>query len=119
MKMMPVMCLAVAALFTAAPAGAVAVSMDPGSRAGQGADWWMAAETPGGLLFFTFGGWTAAQSPAHQRALFDLSSYEVFTADTSTLAPGTYTVHFGADLDEDGALSWGSLVYDSAAVSLE
>ena len=100
-------------------AARVTVRMDPGAHAGQGADWWMAAQTPGGLLFFTFDGWTPEGIPAHRGPLFDLAEFEVFAADSSTLAPGTYIVHFGADLDGDGALSWGSLVYDSVQVEID
>ncbi len=107
-------------LVTLARGGAatVEVSMDPGPATGRGADWWLAAETPGGLLFFTFAGWTERPVPAHQAALLDLSNYEVFTADTSSLDPGTYTVHFGVDTKPDGGLSWNSLVYDSVALQL-
>ncbi len=96
----------------------VVVSLDPEAYSGQGADWWLVAETPSGLFYYTFNGWTTSQRPVHQGSLFSLESYEVFTADVSGLATWTYTLHFGVDTVADGGITWGSLYYDSVIVEI-
>ena len=83
------------------------------------ADWWLAADCPYGLYFYTFDGWTADWVPAYQGRLFYLDSYELLTmAAVSELQPGTYTVYFGVDTNMDGDVTWDSLYYDSVVVNI-
>lgn len=97
----------------------VTVALDPGSRHGARADWWLAAETPYGLLFYTSAGWSHREIPAYTGALLTLEKYHLFTADTSTLTRGTYRLHFGVDLQQNERISWGSLFYHSVLVMID
>lgn len=81
------------------------------------ADWWLAVETPFGLYFYTFDGWTTDWVPVYQGPLFYLDSYQVLTVAVSELQPGTYTFYFGVDTNMDGNVTWNSLCYDSAVVT--
>ncbi|CAD7772720.1 hypothetical protein DMNBHIDG_00640 [Candidatus Methanoperedenaceae archaeon GB37] len=49
------------------------------------ADWWLAADTPFGLFFFTFDGWTDAWVPGYQGPLFYLNSFKVLNMPVSGL----------------------------------
>jgi len=87
------------------------------------ADWWLAADTPFGLYFFTFDGWTDAWVPGYQGALFYLDSLELLRGTPSeilpTNMPGTYTLYFGVDTVMDGNVTWDSVYYDSVVVNVE
>ncbi|RKY41312.1 MAG: hypothetical protein DRP81_08545, partial [Candidatus Omnitrophota bacterium] len=52
----------------------VTVSLDNNDQT-DNADWWLAADTPFGLFFFTFDGWTDAWVPGYQGPLFYLNSF--------------------------------------------
>jgi len=82
------------------------------------ADWWLAADTPFGLFFFTFDGWTDAWVPGYQGPLFYLDSFEVLNMPVSGLPAGTYTLYFGVDTDMDGNVTWDSLYYDIVVVNI-
>jgi len=86
------------------------------------ADWWLAADTPSGLYFFTFDGWTTDWSPGYQGPLFYLDSFEVLndtlTAALPTSTPGTYTLYFGVDTVRDGDVTWDSVYYDTVVVNV-
>jgi len=82
------------------------------------ADWWLAADTPFGLYFYTFSGWVPYTEPAYQHALFYLPTYEVFSTSVSWLQEGTYTFYFGVDMVMDGIITWDSLYYDTVEVNI-
>ena len=92
------------------------VSLDPRAQNGVYGDWWLMADTPFGLFYYTFDGWMSRETPAHQGPLFSLGSYHVFTMDVSGLQSGTYTLNFAVDTSEDGAVNLGSLYYDTVDV---
>lgn len=89
------------------------VSLYPGSHAGSNADWWLAASTPAGLLFYCAGQWETEERPAHRGPLFSLSDYRVLSLPAALLSPGRYTLYFGVDLQMDGEITWTSLSYDT------
>jgi len=82
------------------------------------ADWWLAADTPFGLYFYTFDGWRPYPVPVHQGPLFYLDSYEVFSRTVSGLPAGTYTLYFGVDTVMDGDVTWDSVYYDTVEVNI-
>ena len=82
------------------------------------ADWWLAADTPFGLYFYTFYGWRPYPVPVHKGQLFYLDSYEVFSRPVSGLPAGTYTLYFGVDTVMDGNVTWDSLYYDTVEVNI-
>ena len=81
-------------------------------------DWWLAADTPFGLYFYTFYGWRPYPVPVHQGQLFYLDSYEVFSRPVSGLPAGTYTLYFGVDTVMDGDVTWDSVYYDTVEVNI-
>ena len=82
------------------------------------ADWWLAADTPFGLFFFTFEGWTTTWVPGYQSPLFYLDSFEVFSMPVSGLQAGTYTLYFGVDTVMDRNVTWDSAYYDTVVVNI-
>ena len=82
------------------------------------ADWWLAAQAPFGLYFYTFSGWVPYTKPAYQHPLFYLPTYEVFSTSISWLQEGTYTFYFGVDMVMDGIITWDSLYYDTVEVNI-
>jgi len=82
------------------------------------ADWWLAADIPFGLFFFTFDGWTDAWVPGYQGPLSYLESFEVFSMPVSGLPAGTYTLYFGVDTVIDGNVTWDSVYYDTVEVNI-
>jgi C1A family cysteine protease len=83
------------------------------------ADWWLAAQTPFGLYFYTFSGWVSYEVPLHQGPLFYLGEYELFSTSCSGLQAGTYTFYFGVDTDMNGLITWDSVYYDTTLVTIE
>ena len=84
----------------------------------ENADWWLAADTPFGLYFYTFDGWTTDWVPAYQGPLFYLDSYEVLNIPVLGLPAGTYTFYFGVDTNMDGNVTWESVYYDTVVVNV-
>lgn len=84
----------------------------------ENADWWLAADTPFGLYFYTFDGWTTDWVPAYQGPLFYLDSYEVLNIPVLGLPAGTYTLYFGVDTNMDGNVTWESVYYDTVVVNV-
>ena len=82
------------------------------------ADWWLAADTPFGLYFYTFSGWRPYPVPVYQGALFYLEEYEVFSMPVSGLPASTYTFYFGVDTNMDGNITGDSLYYDTVVVNI-
>ncbi|MEJ2587338.1 MAG: hypothetical protein P8165_07080, partial [Deltaproteobacteria bacterium] len=98
----------------------VTVALEPGARAGQNADWWIAATTPfappGNWYSYVYPtGWSPGINRCIQTGLFPLTSFEVMDR---TLPKGSYTFYFAID-DPDGIASgpwWG---IDSVTVTVE
>jgi len=86
------------------------------------ADWWLAADTPSGLYFFTFNGWTTDWVPGYQGPLFYLDLLELLHGTPAEIlpmnTPGTYTFYFGVDTVMDGDVTWDSLYYDNVVVNV-
>ena len=95
----------------------IIVALDNKGRT-ENADWWLAADTPFGLFFFTFDGWTGAWVPGYQSPLSYLDSFEVLTMPVSGLRAGTYTLYFGVDTVMDGNVTWDSVYYDIVEVNI-
>lgn len=97
----------------------VRVSLDPGNREGELADWWVAADSPFGLYWFTLeGGWQKSDEAlrAYGGVLFSLSSYTVF--QDTMLPPGSYTFYFGVDLLRNRTLDLGQIYYGRVRVGI-
>ena len=95
----------------------ITVSLDNNGQT-DNADWWLAADTPFGLYFFTFDGWTDAWVPGYQGPLFYLDSFEAFNMPVLGLPAGTYTLYFGVDTVMDGNVTWDSVYYDTVEVNI-
>ena len=78
----------------------ITISLDPGNRDGDTADWWVAVKTPfappGDWYTFVYPGlnWLPGVNLCAQTGLFDLAPYEVLNR---TLPVGTYTFYFAVD----------------------
>ncbi len=95
----------------------VTVALEPGDGNGLNADWWVAAETPFGLYWYTVDrGWVRSDPPirVHGGPLFKLSPVEVL--NTTGLPVGTYTFYFAVDLRRNGVLDFDQLHFDSVEV---
>ena len=95
----------------------ITVTLDNNGRT-DNADWWLAADTPFGLYFFTFEGWTTDWVPGYQGPLFHLAPFEVLNMPVSGLPAGTYTLYFGVDTVMDGVVTWESTYYDSLIIEI-
>jgi len=97
----------------------IKVSLDPGSRNGESADWWIAATTPfappGDWYSYVYPtGWSPGIKRCIQTGVFKLTSFEVMNM---ALPKGDYTFYIALD-DPDGVATgpwWG---IDSIAVSV-
>jgi hypothetical protein len=98
----------------------ITIALEPGEKAGQSADWWLAANTPfsppGNWYSYVYPtGWLSGINLCIQTGLFELTSFEVLNI---TLPKGDYIFYFAID-DPDGVATgpwWG---IDSVAVSVE
>ncbi len=88
----------------------VTVSLNPGSRLGQNADWWIYAYTDAMAIdFFSYvypTGWIGGIATCLQQALFNVTpSFEVWN---SALTTGSYIFYFAIDSNADGMpdLTW-------------
>ena len=95
----------------------ITVILDNNGRT-DNADWWLAVDTPFGLYFFTFEGWTTDWMPGYQGPLFHLAPFEVLNMPVSGLPTGTYTLYFGVDTVMDGVVTWESTYYDSLIIEI-
>jgi hypothetical protein len=95
----------------------ISVTLDNMQR-GDHADWWLAANTPFGLYFYTFSGWTSNLQPAYQGPLLQCPSFEVVNMPASVLPAGVYTFFFGVDTVMDGSLTMGNAYYDFVRVNV-
>ncbi|MFQ6609033.1 MAG: hypothetical protein ACE5EE_10960, partial [Fidelibacterota bacterium] len=106
----------------------VTVALDPGSRSGENADWWVAADTPFGWFYFNVStlGWDFAGAShtdlvvTHQGPLFNLTTFEILNIPVSALLsiPGTYTVYFAIDTVMNGILDLDRLFFDFVVVNV-
>jgi hypothetical protein len=98
----------------------IEISLNPGHKAGENADWWIVAHTPFAppsdwYSYVYPAGWMPGINLCVQTPLFDLSPYEVLDM---TLPVGNYIFYFGID-DPDGAATgpwWG---LDSVEVTVQ
>ena len=98
----------------------VTISLNPGDKAGQNADWWIAVKTPfappGDWYTYVYpSGWWPGINLCAQTGLFGLSPYEVLNM---TLPVGNYTFYFAIDDPVGGATGpwWG---LDSVEVTVQ
>lgn len=82
------------------------------------ADWWLAAVTPHGVLFWTPSGWTLSWLPAYSGPLFTLDIFASPAIPLLGFPTGTYTFYFGVDMNMDGNVNIQSLYFDTAVVHL-
>ncbi|MBI5233916.1 MAG: hypothetical protein HY880_06145 [Deltaproteobacteria bacterium] len=75
------------------------VSLDPGPRQGQWADWYASARSPFGDYWYTSNGWVRSNDDikAYEGGLVKVVSYNIL--DTTTLPVGSYTFYFWVDVD--------------------
>ena len=98
----------------------ITVSLASGSRTGQIADWWVAANynTGGesGWVSYVHPNWESGLSPCVQGALADLSTpFKVFEGP---LGAGAYDFYFAVDTNADGVLD-STLWYDKVTVTVQ
>ena len=96
----------------------VTISLD-NKGVNRNADWWLVALTPIGLYFLTPNGWTAEPATFNQAALSDVDKFEVFKIPVAGLPPGMYLICFGIDTEMDGKITWQSLNYEIATVTIQ
>jgi len=98
----------------------VTVSLESGPRAGEVADWWVAATTG----FYYLGNWYSYVYPTGwmiginrcvETGLFSFTSFEVLN---KTLPVGEYTFYFALD-DPDGKATWPFWAIDSVTVTVK
>lgn len=98
----------------------ITVALEPGTRAGEVADWWIAATTPfappDNWYSYVYPiGWSSDIHRCVQTGLFPLTSFEVMDRP---LPKGSYTFYFAID-DPDGEATgpwWG---IDSVSVTVQ
>ena len=96
------------------------ISLDPGDKAGQNADWWIAVSTPfappGDWYTYVYpAGWQQGINLCVQAPLVNLPSFEVFNM---ALPVGTYTFFFALD-ESDGMPAGPWLGLDSVEVTVQ
>jgi len=81
-------------------------------------DWWLAVDTPFGIWFWTFFGWTDSLLPFYSGSLYTLDVFSSPAIPLLGLPAGNYTFYFGVDMNMDGNINIPSLYLDSAVVNL-
>jgi hypothetical protein len=96
------------------------VALDTGDRAGEDADWWLAAFAPSGWWYFSAasGTWVQGLGVAYQGPLENLSVVTVLPP-VAGLPPGTYTFYFGVDLIRNGIFDVGAHFLDTVTVTVQ
>ncbi|OPL13525.1 MAG: hypothetical protein AVO38_13300 [delta proteobacterium ML8_D] len=77
----------------------ISLSLDPGSYAGQEADWWIVADTPYGLFSYVHPDW---REDLHYCIQAHLNGFSDFPILNSPLPQGSYTFYFAIDNNADG-----------------
>ena len=109
----------------------VTIALDSGSRLGDNADWWLAANVSGttindGWYYFdlsAFGFVFAGASPdnllvTHQGPLFNLAMFQILNIPVSVLRPGTYTFYSAVDMNMNGVLDFVEQFVDFVDVTV-
>jgi len=100
----------------------VTVSLDPGNKSGENADWWVVVNTPfpspkDWYHYDLTSGWVPGLDFTHQGPLADLTPpFEVL--NMSGLPIGAYTFYFGVDMVMNGPLDMGQIYYDGVVVNI-
>jgi hypothetical protein len=96
----------------------VNVTLEPGSKAGNNADWWCLAATPFGWYYYDRINdiWLPGQICTYEGPLVVLTPYEVL--NTSGLPIGTYVFYFGVDMNMNCVIDLGVAYYDSIEVTI-
>jgi hypothetical protein len=95
----------------------LSVSLSPSNYAGQGADWWVAALTPGvqwKYFDLSTGTFVEGLATTHQGALFTLGDSGL--ASLTNLSAGTHNFFFGVDMLQNGLPDMDQIYYDSVTV---
>jgi len=102
---------------SAADTLSIEVELASGDFGGDNADWWVVVNTPFGWYHYDLGSdsWVPGLAVTHQGSLFDLNPREVLNRRLPT---GTYTFHFGVDMNMDGAVDRGVLLSDKVVVNV-
>lgn len=97
----------------------VDISVDPGSEAGNNADWWVLADSPFGWYHFDLGifFWASGFQVTYQAPLFALAPFTVYGG--TSLPVGSYTLYFGVDMNMNGILDVGETYYDSVDLTIQ
>jgi len=96
----------------------IKIELDTGDFTGDNADWWVAANTPFGWFHYDASSktWVPGLVVTKQGPLFDLAPFEVM--NRSGLPTGTYTFHFGPDMNMNGSVDKGVLLSDKVVVNV-
>ncbi len=96
----------------------VTITLDPGSRSGEDADWWVVADTSFGRYHYDKGSglWAPGLTVTYQGQL--VNSPQTTVLDTTSLPVGSYTFYFGVDMIMNGILDMGSMFNDSVLVNI-
>lgn len=98
----------------------VEVSLVSNDETGEVADWWLMAEAPDGLYWYSLSGnWVKSETPipTYDGALFDVTSLTVL--DSNNLQVGDYRFYFGVDTIANGVLDLDALVADTVDVNIQ
>jgi hypothetical protein len=95
----------------------ITIEMKAGTLRGQDSDWWVIAQTPGGIYHYEPpSDWEKGLKVSHQGPLSNLPLSEILSR--SGLHTGSYTLYFGVDLVMDGKLSHGLMFSDMVEVTI-
>ena len=97
----------------------IEISLDPGDKTGQNADWWLVELTPSEAInYFDLytGSMVPGLLPTYQGPLFGFGSVPLFNSPNLTV--GTHIFCFGVDINMDGSLNADSLYYDCVSVNV-
>ena len=99
------------------------IQVSTGEFLGRSADWWVVAETPGGLYYYVYPNqWLLGPnlsniSFAYQGSLFNFEPFEILRI--TGLSKGSYTVYFGVDMKINGLLDFDQLYYDRVQINVQ
>lgn len=102
------------------------ISMNPGSKSGTNADWWLVGQESSSGIWYSYvyqTGWVYSGTNsnnltvAYQGSLSNLPPYQVYNG---TLPVGTYTIYVGFDTNMNGLLDTASdtLTYNTLNVTV-
>ena len=96
----------------------ITVALDPGTHAGEPADWWVVADTPFGYYWYVLGeGWAASATPilTYNGNLFEMGDTTMFNGNA--LPAGDYIFYFAVDDNQDGLLD--ATYLDSVSIRIQ